>query len=208
MMATQRLARKNDWVRVKRAVQGKSEPVWIDGQVTESTGKGCFVKTIDGNRQFYHYAQIQLVDLKRPVKPLATIADAMKAKEDLAREIEKTPTTASLHVVPSAPSTPAPATSRPRRNPPVVTRMKNEHSATPIGARFRSERLRLGMYQYEFAEALAIDQAALSRIELGDQLPTDVVLAAFAKETSNELAELKRLRGAVTGNVRIRPLPQ
>ena len=87
----------------------------------------------------------------------------------------------------------APKKAPARRRPMVSKKMKNEHVVTPIGARFRAERLKLELHQYEFAEMLGVGPETLSRIELGDRQPTEEALKAFAKETSSDLAALKRL---------------
>lgn len=68
------------------------------------------------------------------------------------------------------------------------------HDPTPIGDAFRAYRLRRGYAQNEMADRLGVTGSTLSQVELGDRIPNDDLILAFAEETATPLDELIKLR--------------
>jgi transcriptional regulator with XRE-family HTH domain len=199
--------RRGDRVEVHARSQGPCQ--WVGGVVDRVVGKGAFVETDVGHENFYHWKAIRLPG--QPPSP-AKDSGSVVALAQREREDQRSPATLRSATSLSSAVVPGPALSRLSPEP-VIHRSTRQailmdlhpgaqtknvprklHDPTPIGDAFRAYRLRQGHAQNEMADRLDITGSTLSQIELGDMVPNDDLILAFAEESGTPLDELIKLR--------------
>ena len=180
---------------------------WMRGRVKDVHGRGCFVILDSGQTNFYYWNDLRPVPMvkRAPPGPLtAKLSDVVAAKPPPAYTVVPTSPIPTQTPTDKPNKTPAPATSQapdrekvkpmsgPTRNgrPPIKLR----HTPTPIGDLFRKVRLQNGLSQSATGKKLNEYDQVISKIELGDKLPTDDNLLAFAQEFNYPIQELIDLR--------------
>lgn len=195
---------------------------WMGGTVFKVAGKGAFVETDAGHENFYRWKEIRLMqkppssEASRRIVTLPTRSTPVEVLERRSAPTTLRSTTSlSSAVVPGpalVPPPPAPPSSSSQRPSPPSSRQtilmdlhpgvtskhgvppRKLHDPTAIGNAFRAYRLRRGYAQNELADRLGVTGSTLSQVELGDMIPNDDLILAFAEESSTALDELIHLR--------------
>jgi transcriptional regulator with XRE-family HTH domain len=191
---------KPDWVRpgitveVKRRVSGRAEPIFVPGTVKEVAGKGCFIRTFDGNSNHYNYRDVRLPETKYP-EPVPPPSKASRPFAKIGDVVDVLPAgSAHQHVLAKQPlrivAEPEEVEEEER-----TTRSKEirAHKLSLIGSIFRSVRLSRAMTQTQVGMACGIANQRVSRIELGST-PSDDELLAFADCFKLDVGVLEKAR--------------
>ncbi len=179
-------------VRVRRPGTEAGE-YWRKAHVIVQSGRGADIRfDDDGRMQRHHilFCDLRPIPPAKQLQPPGKIGTPVLSAHDIDRlneSLERPAPAPVLRVVePPAPSEPPP----PRRQKQGV----QSHFVTPIAAYLRSERLRAGISQEQFARQIGVDDNAISRLELSRQLPSDEMLLLYHDHLKLDVGHMERLR--------------
>lgn len=208
MNASSHTYRKGQVVEVKtRARNGSTNSfLWVPGTVDRAEGKGAFVRLKNASGggvapiDFYYWNEMRPCDeptearqpppssvpealnLEPLSKPFATIGDAVKTQKP--EEPQKTESKSS--------KTPTSEPAKPKANPKLVRNWAL--GATRIGEHARQARVKRNLSQYDVADLFRVRQDVVSRMERGEELPSDDYLVNLAEHLGLNLDEMIELR--------------
>ncbi len=172
---------------------------WKPGTIREMHRSGATVKFDGGREGFCYIRNIRLEPKnkserwKNPESLVATISQIARLDDRrVTAEPMKEETPISVPPPPvsfesstnSAASIDALAPTR------IVSNTITQRFVTPIGVVFQTHRRRLGWSQSTMAMKIRVSSAQVSDIEMGEKLPDDDVLIAFAEATGAEIGDL------------------
>lgn len=176
-----------------RDKQTGTRPVrWQLGKIGEVVSRGVFVRTGPQRYGFYHWSQVRRPEPDSPSVTLGDLVAYRSKKPDFAKPLKP------VSIAPAPPPTPKPPPPPvPDPAPLAKARKRREahaHSPTLIGDEFRRWRRAQKRSQAAAGNAVNISGSRWCEIELGDVLPSDDVLQAFAELTGLDLLALIDLR--------------
>lgn len=158
--------------------RGPAGITWVEGTIKETSGRGAFVRTKEGNSSFYRWTEISFPDnptIKATAPqmpkhlvtkaPLATLGDKLPAlsvvRDSLQQPLPLKPPVAPMSFGPA----PAPVV-EPQRKP-AKSKTARMHTLTQIGSLLRAARMQHAWSQDQVAQKLGISNQRVSKIELG-----------------------------------------
>jgi len=200
-------------VEVKLVGRGGLPHRWAAGTLIDMHGRGASVRVDIGRiyQDFFHWSDIREPESVPESQPMATLGEISGRHRAPLRALPP-------YLDTEQPSAPKP---EPRKEAVLVThkdlrdmarmaksdpeqqarkRQKRAHTTTQIGDLFKQHRLQKGLNQTDFAELIKSQPSKVSRIELGDRLPSDVELLEFCYAFALEIGELERIRKLAEGS--------